>query len=573
MLNSYDCRKLFYHKLVLSPSKISDICWAKGCFSWLTGRYFLLVQKESTVHPGKYCTVIVRGKGLLMSETVIEANLDILRVKELTKYHLGIPSELRDSYPMLSQILRPGSPWNFETDKVTFTFNSDFPANDKVTLNKEREQKVREFMEKMETAIVEIDALRNGNVTPAKTIDKNRKISLISGEDLNLPLTHKIGDITIRYCENRKSEFWGTKNYIFQVSRDGRIFTVYLIPSSLLSDKCKLRAYLRNLDTSTIDILTTVYSTGLPEEFKKSFPVTSAFIEGGNLPGKMTLCADEIDQILDEKFPLDFNRPVPQSALKAIPIFITMALALVNELGNFRRTALYTRLRTIARKKDDAKGNAMMRRLAILGIGMLIGSSFDMLDTDVDTGDSLAADTPDIDETSTDAEDNTDIDAGNSAGVATTPGVSQSMPGFGHTRPGYLISNPFGDPEQMNIMFDMMHSTGQIDDKTYDFIQNMNAQADAEIARHQAITDSLFSNDHEKVRPIIGPSSEDWDRFDGYESTRESAVNAYHDALDRGDLDEADRQADIARDAQRRKEGIYSVQYTPQSIDKRAGLC
>ncbi len=582
MAENVDNKKPFYSKLSIQPSRISNIHWSKGCINWLLGLYYLFVQKESTIYPGQYCTVVIRGKGILMTETVVEANVNEEMKDVLTKYKLGIPSELNESYPVLSEILRPGGPWNYEEGKVSYTFQSDFPAGERIVLNKEREQKADEFITKLEAAVLETKALLEAGVQSANAINNGKKIEFISHEDLNLPQVYKIDYITIRYCENRKSAFWGTKNYIFQMSRDGRIFTVYLLPTTLES-KCKIQAYLRDIDTDTISVLTTLYSANLPEEFKKCFPITAAFIRGENLPSKMSLCYNEVDQVTDQYFPLEFNRPVPDSVFKALPVFVTMTLALVNELGSFRRTALYRRLRQASRKKDNAQSNALLRRIAVMGIGFLIGSSFDIPD-DVDTdGGSIASsdivpdstDTMQADTSITDTGDTDTSDTTDGTDAAITPqtaGPQLTPPTFAHPKPGYLFSNPFGDPDQYDQLFETMHATGQMDDNAYNSYLSMKNHFDAQIEHAHKVTESIVNQEHVKVRPIVGPSPEDWDRFDSYESTRENAVDAYHDALDRGDLDEANRQADIARNAQRSKEGIYSVQYTPQSIDKRAGL-
>lgn len=555
------------------------IMWEQGCISKFMGFYFILVQRQSAVDANIYCSIFIHGKGIMMKETLYEANVTKQLLQVLTKYRVGIPSELSADYPNISEILRPGGELYFDGSKVIMTEQVVFPTSTRLSLSQRQEQKANEFMDILESACREAaDILLNRDIPQARTV-KGEKIEIISRTNLNLPLKYSIYGVDISYCEQILSTTLGTKRYIFQMTEGERLFTVYLTGTISLTPKCKLKAYLRDIDFNTIDIIKTAYNNDLPEEFKTAYPVTSRFILYQELPGKISLCYNELEQISKEEFPLDFNQPVPQSVLDSLPLFITMALALINELGSFRRTALYPRLRRVAHQRDNAKGDALLRRIAIMGVGMLIGSSFDMPDTDAaHTGNTgMAPATTDlsgIDNTNdTAADTNTDTDA-----VSTEVPISQPpTPTFTGPKPGYIFSNPFGDTDMMYNMFEYMHDTGQMDDGTFSFVKDLQDHTEAQRLRTQQEFDELQADFDEALHGHgnhsgIGPSPEDWDRFDSYENTRADAVDAYKDAMSRGDLQEANRQADIAKDAQLKKEGIYSIQYTPMSLEERSGL-
>lgn len=553
------------------------LMWEQGCLSKFMGFYFILVQRQSIVDANTYCSIFIHGKGVMMKETLYEANVTKQLLQVLTKYRVGIPSELSADYPNISEILRPGGELYFDGARVIMTEHVQFPAGTCLSLSQRQAQKANEFMDILESACREAaDILLNRDIPQAKAV-KGEKIDIISRTNLNLPHKYSIYGVDISYCEQILSKTLGTKRYIFQMTESERLFTVYLTGTISLTPKCKLKAYLRDIDFNTIDVIKTAYNNSLPEEFKAAYPVTSRLILYQDLPGKISLCYNELEQISKEEFPLDFNKPVPQSVLDSLPLFITMALALINELGSFRRTALYPRLRRVARQRDKAKGDALLRRIAIMGVGLLIGSSFDMPDTDAadagDTGMTPSTDLSGIDNTNDTADTNTGTDT-----INTEVPISQpAIPAFTSFKPGYIVSNPFGDNDMMYNMFEHMHDMGQIDDGTFSFVKDLQDHTEAQRLRTQQAFAELQAEFDEALHGHgnhsgIGPSPEDWDRFDSYENTRADAVDAYKDAMSRGDLQEANRQADIAKDAQLKKEGIYSIQYTPMSLEERSGL-
>lgn len=120
-----------------------------------------------------------------------------------------------------------------------------------------------------------------------------------------------------------------------------------------------------------------------------------------------------------------------------------------------------------------------------------------------------------------------------------------------------MFGNPFGDPE-------MAHAMGLISDQDYAFLQMIGP-------KHHSDPISVCS-DPVEVRPIIGPSKEEWAEYDDYESQRSAAVDNYHDCLDRGDLDEAAKWADKAVDCQYHKETLYDGACYVPDVEQRAGL-
>lgn len=548
---------------------------ARGCTSWLTGRYFILFQLPSAVRQGKFCTVIIREEGFLASGTCFVANVNEKLLKALKKYQFGIPDEISSQYPVLSDILRPGSDKIFEDNKVVFTIPQGISIRQNTVLSDTLRNNATLFVRLIEQAYREAEAILQTDVE-AVTANLEKDVEFISDTDLKLPNKLTVNGITVRYCEQIKSKFWGTKRYPVQIFDGPNIYTIYIKHAELAQPKCCLVAYMRILDLSTIEKLTDVYTTDVPAEFRQRFPAISNFVTTGNLPNSITMMPHEVSLKTTVPFDLTFNRDLPDEVFTYVPAFVTLVLNIINELGQLRRTALYTQIRRASLKKGNAKGNALLIRLAMMGVGALIGASFDTPDCDLSTD---IGDTPDL---GTGSDVDVSTDTGDSGETTTTTPISFSgTGGMGPMPPspsgmGYLVHNPFGDPAMMNDMIDFMHDNGKFDDASYNFIQNLNDMTERQHERTLQMQAELDADFEEALsggrKNAVGPSPADWDRFDSYESTRENAVDAYKRALDSGNLDEASRQADIARDAQLKKEGIYSVQYTPMDLDKRAGL-
>ena len=134
--------------------------------------------------------------------------------------------------------------------------------------------------------------------------------------------------------------------------------------------------------------------------------------------------------------------------------------------------------------------------------------------------------------------------------------MSSSTQGFNNT--GFMFKNPYSN----GLTFDEMHDFGLVSDQDYAFINSM-------VPKHETIDYSRSTSSHHE-NPI-GPSKEEWARFDQHEAARAEAVDKYNECIKKGELDEADKWADKAVKEQYAKEAIYDVQYVTD-VNKRAGL-
>lgn len=570
MLDERALRRPFYNNII-SPVVRRRLdqqgyYYTQGCKNWWLGQYFLIYERESNIYSDKLCSIIIKSTPILQTgSTDYIANIDGTLAEVLAKYAQGVPAELAARYPAIAEIVAVGGDKRFENGKVIMTTDQSVSFNDKTTLDERMRGDANRFIEHIEAAVREAESLI-GEEAAACGANVKEEVEFLSDRNLSLPHSRTVHNVELRYCEQLKSKFWGTKRYTFQVPNGDRILTVYLMHSSMFEPKCKLVAHMRLLDMTTIDDITTVFRSGLPDDFIANYPAIGSLLGSEASQRGITLWPTELTMTVDCAYPVDINKPVPEPVFERMPLFVTMAMSLINELGNLRRTALYTAIHKAARKKSDAAGNALLRRIAFIGIGALIGASFDAPDaTDV-------ADAPDV----ADASDAADVsDATDVADVPDAP-AAPAAPIYPSDGRFYIVRNPYGDPDMMSSMMDVMHDSGKLDDASYNFFKNFEAKIDASVAHTRAEVADLVADIDKTLQGSttnpIGPSPADWDRFDSFEHVRENAVDSYRDALDRGDLDAAARHADIARDAQLKKEGIYSVHYTPMDLDKRAGL-
>lgn len=136
------------------------------------------------------------------------------------------------------------------------------------------------------------------------------------------------------------------------------------------------------------------------------------------------------------------------------------------------------------------------------------------------------------------------------------PVIDVQSKGMMSAKPGSLFYEPYD-----NMMSpEMAHALGILSDQDMSFLESIGPK------HHEPV-----KYEKVEVRPVIGPSKEDWARYDSYERDRQDAVDHYNDCLSRGDMDGAERWADRARDAQYSKEVIYDVGYVTD-VDVRAGL-
>lgn len=569
MLDKSNTRTPFYSHLCneIDPGRITykQPLFARGCSNSLLARYYILFQKQSLRRPEQFSTVIIKQAGIIAGGVSYIANIDGKLLEALIRYKNGIPSDKAGQYPAIYEILRPGSNLTFDGHAVTLTNDQPQSIGQHTFMSEVLITAATTFADNIEKAYDEAISLLASDIE-ASTPDVKEKIDFISSQNLNLPIKKSLTAIDFYYCELLKSKFWGTKCYIIQSNDQAGMLTVYVKGSNIYDPKCKIVAQMRDLDIRTLKDLWEVYNatySDLPAEFIKTYPTLTKLLQEKDLPGKYELSPVDFSLTLACTFPIDMNRDIPEDVFHALPVFITILKAAINELGNLRRTSFYTNLHKIARKKDKSMQKALLRRLTFIGIGALIGSSFDSPDLDVDSDTSDMSDTSDTSGTS----DSPTV-------IAPQPAQPFAMPQG--IKSGYLISNPFGDSDMMYSMFEIMHEHGQLDDGSFQFVQGLKNHVDNLSAQTRQMTDDLLNdiqNDLQGGRTnIIGPSPEEWDRFDSYEHIRENAVDSYNSALEKGNLDEAARQAKIACEAQSKKEGIYSVRYTSDDLAVRAGL-
>lgn len=126
----------------------------------------------------------------------------------------------------------------------------------------------------------------------------------------------------------------------------------------------------------------------------------------------------------------------------------------------------------------------------------------------------------------------------------------------------YFVRNPYL-PEGYDFFEDYVddqYFQGNISEETYQFLQEHMPKSHPVPKRHEDLE-----------HPIVGPSKSDWEEFDRHEAAREEAVDKYHECIEHGELEEAEKWADKAVDEQYAKEVIYSVPYVTDIRD-RAGL-
>lgn len=538
----------------------------------LLGQPYVYIQRPSQREPERFCNIFVKPTGFLGFETSIICNPNAyIRVK-INKAIGKITHENKEQYPLLFELLRPGGDYCYDEGKI----KRKLPDGITLVFKDKLIKYCIEFFDFVEQMYVELQQLDDDKSTVQALATKGKT----SSSPLYL-FSKEFGDVEFRYRERQTSAFWGTKYYDLQIVDNGEIVTALKLTwTSMLDPKFQFKTPLkqglsRNFDTLTQQLTRLDYEQFRPK-IKELFPTLYAFLFNEGYGTTVDFNVDELKHDTDIPFTFNMNREIPDSVFGQVLIYQKFTDQLINDVLRFRKTPLYRALLKRQTFAEEQRSKALLSRLTVIGIGAMLSTSLDFddsglgdLSTDGDIsdllGDGANADvdvaTPDVN-----VPDTPDIpDTPDAPAVAANPPASRPM----------MYGNPWSGGMKADDMVNMMHQTGQISDNDLSLYNSMcegsNRISEQTAQMHKDLMDSFHEDLAGARNNPIGPSPDDWNRFDEFESQRADAVSAYQDALKHDNFDEAAKQAEIARNAQYGKDGIYNPGYVTD-IDVRAGL-
>lgn len=433
-------------------------------------------------------------------------------------------------------------------------------------------------------------------------------IPIESTKRIKLPCTVQ-GEFTLHYGTFTPPGISGKtfKLFQYQENETEEVVSFYLRPHGMWNRTCRLECIASRRFTKVLEHFT-------QDELKmnkENLPNLYALIFDMGNSMKFTRSSDMKRIILYTDYPVPYPaKGLPKEIAGHLEEFLIKSCELHMEAGWIWEQGPIAERDLAKRKEVDRKaGRRMGIRAVSLAAKLLLGTSLgleaihalgdtadgaaealgaadvDLPDTDVpDVGTDINTDiadqaTPvadadmevgaDVPESTSTANDAVPITESNISGTPNIMPQTGASCWSGTSSQTLMYGNPFETPETK--AFEMMHP--ETVESMKDFI-NPNHEA-MEQANKEWLAD--IEHDRAELRHEMnnrGPlGSANWDKYDAAEATRSSAVNDYNNALARGDMDAADKAADIARKAQYDKEiaNPNSANYV-SDVDVRAGL-